>query len=78
MLRTTTPTVGAAEVLFEAVQHERALQFLAHAAGQDRDEREHRRLAPACAASCSSGLVRHVVQRRREQPQRVQQDADRR
>ena len=56
----------AAKVLLEAAQHERALQLFAHAARNDRDEREHRGLARR-RGELLERIVRDVVQRRREQ-----------
>jgi hypothetical protein len=67
---------GAAEILFEAAQHERALQLLAHAARENRDDREERRLLRRAARKLLHRIVLHVVERRREQAHRVEQNAD--
>ena len=64
-LVTTSPTVAAAEPDLEAVQQERALDFLAHAAGDDHDEREQPRVARR-AQQLLQRIVLDGVQRRRE------------
>ena len=64
------------EVLLEPVQQERALQFLADAAGDDGEQSEHRGFPGRIAGERFERIGRDVVQAGEQQPQRVQQHYD--
>ena len=66
-----------AEVLLEAAEQERALQFLADASGeQSRSSRASPLPADRPAASCSIGFAVHVVKAGQQSEQPVQQESD--
>ncbi len=64
---------GSAEPPLEPAQHERALNFFAHAAGDDDDDAEERG-APARADQVLQGILGHVVQPRRIHQNRRKHD----
>ncbi len=74
-LKTTTPTSAAAQVLLEAAQDERALNFFAQPAGDHHDDAE-RRACRAASASCPrTGCARRCAARRERQHQRQDDEA---